>query len=85
MLNIYYFFYALHQFYYVEVIFKFNIKQNIYFVIQNINITIKNIMCFSDKDEEDFYNSIEDKLSYSVLTKTGTIKKMFLKEYKKKL
>jgi hypothetical protein len=38
---------------------------------------------FNIDEEEKFYNSIKDKLLYSITTKKGTLRKMFLKEYKK--
>src|SRR3979490_1776683 len=60
---------------------KINI--NIY---KNKEMNIKNLfneyMYFNEDEKEKFHDSIKDKLSYSILTKKGIRKSMFLKEYK---
>lgn len=73
------FFYLLLLFYPLRMIFKFNIRENIYFILQNMKITINKFLYFSNKEEENFYNSIKDKLSYSVLTKKRNSQKNVFK------
>ena len=59
------------------------ININIY---KNKEINIKNLlneyMYFNEDEKEKFHVSIKDKLSFSILTKKGIRKSMFLKEYK---
>jgi hypothetical protein len=39
-------------------------------------------LCYSTKEEK-FYDNIKDKISYSILTKKGILRRIFFKEYKK--
>lgn len=61
------------------------IKWYKYIVLNKLKDILVKYIFFSKKEEENFYNSIKNSLSYSILTKKGVVKKMFFKQYKKLL